>query len=110
MNTIAATSYVNAVDEEPSKAASQATQSASSDTVVPGQPLPGSSVSLSGLWRLVEDQMKEVANAVSGTGRKTRKPKSHSLKCKNNRKSVNLRSAKTTSMSNKSSEKERFLG
>ncbi|YCO02665.1 type III secretion system translocon subunit SctE [Vibrio sp. VNB-15] len=75
MNTIAATSYVNSVDEEPSKAASQATQSASSDTVIPGQPLPGSSVSLSGLWRLVEDQMKEVANAVSGTGKENSEAK-----------------------------------
>lgn len=75
MNTVAATAYVNAVDEESSKVSSQPTQSVSSNSAVPGQPLPGSSVSLSALWRLVEDQMKEVANAVSGTGKENSEAK-----------------------------------
>jgi len=34
---------------------------------LPNQPLPGSSISLTELWRLVEQQMKTVADAVSGT-------------------------------------------
>lgn len=75
MNTITATSYLIPVDEESSNTASESTQGKSSDTVSPGEPLPGSAVSLSGLWRLVEDQMKEVANAVSGTGKENSEAK-----------------------------------
>ncbi|NOE11445.1 hypothetical protein [Vibrio cholerae] len=39
------------------------------DEFKPSQPLPGSSVSINSLWRLIDEQIKELANAVSGTGK-----------------------------------------
>ncbi|NUW68070.1 type III secretion system translocon subunit SctE [Vibrio coralliilyticus] len=41
----------------------------------PGQPLPDSSVSLSALMRMVEEQFKKVADAASGTGESTSEAK-----------------------------------
>ncbi|EGQ8138016.1 VspD [Vibrio parahaemolyticus] len=55
-------------NEEIEKAQNKPQEFAESGAVVPGQPLPGSSVSLNDLWRVIKDSMKEVAEAVSGTG------------------------------------------
>lgn len=55
-------------NEEIEKAQNKPQEFAESGAVVPGQPLPGSSVSLNDLWRVIKDSMKDVAEAVSGTG------------------------------------------
>ncbi|GHW44606.1 putative secreted protein EspD [Vibrio cholerae] len=46
----------------------QPQQQAEEGSVVPGQPLPGSSLSLNDLWRTVRESMKQVAESVSGAG------------------------------------------
>ncbi|NPD08791.1 hypothetical protein HLM86_008455 [Vibrio ostreicida] len=73
MNTVSAPTYVSAVEEDSKQSVS--TESSAVESASPNQPLPGSSVSLSALWRLVEEQMKEVANAVSGTGKENSEAK-----------------------------------
>ncbi|AYV25046.1 hypothetical protein L1D61_25675 [Vibrio mediterranei] len=75
MNTISAPSYVSAVEEQSKSEQEILAQRSVVESASPKQPLPGSSVSLSALWRLVEEQMKEVANAVSGTGKENSKAK-----------------------------------
>ncbi|MCC4237902.1 hypothetical protein LL266_15510 [Vibrio anguillarum] len=69
MNTISAPVYVSAVEDESQDVQRQSAQRAAVSDVTPNQPLPGSAVSLNALWRLIEDAMKEVANATSGTGK-----------------------------------------
>lgn len=75
MNTISAPAYVSAVEEQSKSEQSTSAQSLAVESALPNQPLPGSSVSLSALWRLVEAQMKEVANAVSGTAKENSEAK-----------------------------------
>ncbi|MDL5027031.1 MULTISPECIES: hypothetical protein [Vibrio] len=75
MNTISAPAYVSAVEDQSKSEQSTSAQSSAVESASPNQPLPGSSVSLSALWRLVEAQMKEVANAVSGTGKENSEAK-----------------------------------
>lgn len=43
-------------------------QQAEQGAVIPGQPLPGSSVNLNDLWRLIKESAKQVAEAVSSGG------------------------------------------
>lgn len=69
MNTISAPAYVSAVEDESQSVQHQPAQRAAVSDMTPNQPLPGSAVSLNALWRLIEDAMKEVANATSGTGK-----------------------------------------
>lgn len=69
MNTISAPVYVSAVEDENQSVQRQPAQRAAVSDVMPNQPLPGSAVSLNALWRLIEDAMKKVANATSGTGK-----------------------------------------
>lgn len=69
MNNISPQVYVNAVEEDNQKAQAKSASSSVVDDIKPNQPLPGSAISLNALWRLVEEQMKEVANAISGTGK-----------------------------------------
>ncbi|EJL6463812.1 hypothetical protein NMR75_003734 [Vibrio cholerae] len=69
MNTISAPVYVSAVEDESQSVQRQPAQRAAVSDMTPNQPLPGSAVSLNALWRLIEDAMKEVANATSGTGK-----------------------------------------
>lgn len=66
MINISAATYNNEVEEENRNA--QQIEAARSQREVPNQPLPSSSISLSMLWRMVQEEMKKVANAVSGTG------------------------------------------
>ncbi|WP_114785437.1 type III secretion system translocon subunit SctE [Vibrio tetraodonis] len=67
MNTVSATTYVVPVDESTSEQRGTA-EKAAAEQASPSQPLPGSSISLSALWRLLEDCNKEVAEALSQTG------------------------------------------
>ncbi|ARR51735.1 VspD (plasmid) [Photobacterium damselae subsp. damselae] len=46
----------------------QTQQQAEEGAVIPGQPLPGSSLSLNDLWRSIRESMKQVADSVSGSG------------------------------------------
>ncbi|MDE1240246.1 VspD [Vibrio aestuarianus] len=66
MINISAATYNNEVEEENRNA--QQIEAARSQREVPNQPLPSSSISLSMLWRMIQEEMKRVANAVSGTG------------------------------------------
>lgn len=47
------------------KKQTQTQQQAEQGAVIPGQPLPGSSVNLSDLWRSIKESMKQVAESVS---------------------------------------------
>ena len=67
MNTISATTYVAPADDSTSEQAGTA-EKAVAEQASPSQPLPGSSVTLSELWRQLEESNKKVANAVSQTG------------------------------------------
>ncbi|PNQ54096.1 hypothetical protein C1141_17695, partial [Vibrio agarivorans] len=69
MSPISAAVNVIAVEEETQSKQSVSTQSTATESITPNQPLPGSSVNLNALWRMVEEQFKEVANALSGTGK-----------------------------------------
>ncbi|AUI86432.1 hypothetical protein BS333_08545 [Vibrio azureus] len=69
MSPISAAVNVIAVEEETKSKQSVSTQSTATESITPKQPLPGSSVNLNALWRMVEEQFKEVANALSGTGK-----------------------------------------
>lgn len=77
MNTISAPVYVSAVEDESQDVQRQSAQRAAVSDMTPNQPLPGSAVSLNALWRLIEDAMKEVANATSGTGKENSAAKNH---------------------------------
>ncbi|MCX8870166.1 type III secretion system translocator protein VopB2 [Vibrio parahaemolyticus] len=55
-------------NKEIEKKQNQPQQQAERGSVVPGQPLPGSSVSLNDLWRSIRESMKQVADSVSGSG------------------------------------------
>ncbi|MGT0150780.1 hypothetical protein ACT691_20655 [Vibrio metschnikovii] len=88
MNNISPQVYVNAVEEDNQKAQAKSASSSVVDDIKPNQPLPGSAISLNALWRLVEEQMKEVANAISGTGKENSAAKNRSLIYKKIRKSI----------------------
>ncbi|WP_318452412.1 hypothetical protein [Photobacterium leiognathi] len=75
IHTISVPTYVSAVKEQGKSKQDMKAQSSAEEYVSPNQPLPGSSVSLNILWRLVEEQMKVVANAVSGTGKENSEAK-----------------------------------
>lgn len=74
MNTISAASYVSSI-EEGDKLQQQKPLQRELSELTPNQPLPGSAVSLNELWRLIEDSMKAVANAVSCTGKENSEAK-----------------------------------
>ncbi|MBU2895872.1 hypothetical protein [Vibrio hepatarius] len=67
MNPVSATTYVAPVDDSTSEQPGNA-EKVAAEQASPSQPLPGSSVTLSALWRLLEESNKKVANAVSQTG------------------------------------------
>ena len=69
MSPISAAVNIIAVEEGTNSKQSASTQSTATDSITPNQPLPGSSVNLNALWRMVEEQFNEVANALSGTGK-----------------------------------------
>lgn len=75
MNTISAPVYVSAIEDESQSVQRQPAQRAAVSDVAPNQPLPGSAVSLNALWRLIEDSMKQVANAASGTAKENTEAK-----------------------------------
>ncbi|CAM3937190.1 type III secretion system translocon subunit SctE [Vibrio aquimaris] len=65
--TVSATTYVAPADYSTSEQAGTA-EKAAAEQASPNQPLPGSSVTLSALWRLLEESNKKVAEALSQTG------------------------------------------
>lgn len=66
INPITVPSIVGTSEDMVVQAQSEAEQA--KQELKPGQPLPGSSVGLSELWRIVQDSMKLAAEAFSGTG------------------------------------------
>ncbi|MDE1336227.1 VspD [Vibrio aestuarianus] len=66
MINISAATYNTEVEQENRNA--QQVEATRSQSEVPKQPLPSSSISLSMLWRMIQEEMKKVANAISGTG------------------------------------------